>query len=843
MVLLLEEEDEAAPGLGGRMRRLARSLLRRIESGPAGVPARLALARTKSWVRSILSLRARGQGVFARRTPRRVADDLFDAAYYTATYEDVAQSGLDPLEHYHRIGAREGRAPNAIVHVAAYRFDHPDLARFGGDVLLHYVRVGRLRGATPHPLFDPAWYRAAHPDIGARDPYEHYLHVGRSEGRAGCAVAMGDDSEVAGIVLSTVDASKVRTTIIIPAFGQAALTLRCLHALSRHTSEANRMRVILADDDPTRPLAALLDDVKGLEVVANEHTLGFLRSCNATARLASGEYIVLLNNDTVVQADWLDALVSVADRDASVAIVGAKLIRSDGRLQEAGVTMFRDGWGDPYGRGDDPGLSRYSFVREVDAVSGACLLIRRSAWQAVEGFDDSYAPAFFEEYDLAFALADRGWKVMYQPAARVVHTSNASYGPEARDRQSIVNHHRFVERWDGELASRYEGPRDLYLARERPHERGVVLIIDDKVPEYDKHAGALGTFQYLGLMIDEGFKVMFLADDGIAREPYTGKLQQLGVEVITGRINMDSLFKEIGRHLDWAIISRPWVAPRYLHHLRERSHARVLYHPQDLYSLRERRRYEVTGDREALRESRRLYQIERQIYRRVDCGLTLSEDEVPIIQAMAPGTEIRVMTPYFYEAADFGSSAGPPLPERRSIVFVGAYDHLPNVDAATVLVREVMPHVWARVPDAQVLLVGDFAPGQIEELASDHVAVLGYVADLQDIWDRARISVSPIRFGAGVKGKVVHSLQAGVPVVTTTIGNEGIRLQPGVEVLIGETSEEIAAHVISLFEDPQKLLALASAGTAFIRERYSRERARADLFAAFGIDEVAVSEK
>ena len=295
-------------------------------------------------------------------------------------------------------------------------------------------------------------------------------------------------------------------------------------------------------------------------------------------------------------------------------------------------------------------------------------------------------------------------------------------------------------------------------------------------------------------------------------------------------------FSQVAAHLSWVILSRPWVAPRYLHHIREHSRARVLYHPRDLYWLRERRRYEVTGDAEALRESERLYQIEREIFRRVDCGLTLSADEVPVIEAMAPDTEVRVMTPYFYPARTTSHPGDTPLAERQAVIFVGAFDHLPNVDAATVLVREVMPLVWQHLADVRVLLVGDFAPPAIEALATARVEVLGYVPDLDTIWAQARMSVSPIRFGAGVKGKVVHSLQAGVPAITTPMGNEGIRLEPGVEVLIGETPEEIAHHIVSLYEDPDLLQALAQAGTRVIEERYSRARALTDLFAALRIE-------
>jgi GT2 family glycosyltransferase/glycosyltransferase involved in cell wall biosynthesis len=774
--------------------------------------------------------------LMVRLAPERATSHLFDADFYRARYPDVAGSGLDPLTHYRTIGALEGRAPNALFDVATYRYDHPDVADYDGDVLLHYVAVGRDRGATPHPLFDPAWYGAQQPDIGSRDPYEHYLHVGAPEGRAAsAAVAPGSDLMSAPIVLPSAPPDEARVTIVVSAFRHAALVRRCLAGIARHTPGDLGVRVLLADDDPAHPLAPLLADVEGLELVTNEQNLGFLRNCNAAAARATGDYIVFLNSDTVVLEGWLEACLDVALRDPHVGMVGARLLEPEGRLQEAGVVMFRDGWGYPFGRGDDPEAPAYTYVREVDAVTGACFMVRRVAWERLGGFDEAYAPAYFEEYELAFTMAAAGWKVLYQPAARVIHAGSASYGTAVRDRQTRLNHDRFTERWADELATRYEGPPDLFLARERPHRRGTVLVIDDKVPEYDRHAGALTIFQYLRLLVKEGFRVLYLPDDGQDREPYGEVLRQLGIEVLTGPFDAAAWFAEHGVHLDWVITARPYVTPRYLHHIRRRSRARVLYYPHDLHFLREQRRAEMTGDAGVLAESERLRAIETEIFRRVDCVLTPSEEEVPFIAELAPAAEIRVITPYFYRRGGTVPPADPPLEERRDVIFIGAYDHQPNVDAAIVLVREIMPLVWERVPDAHVALIGDFVPPEVAALAGERVSVPGHVPDLAPWWARARMSVSPLRYGAGVKGKIVASLEAGVPVVTTAVGNEGIALRPGVEALIGETPAELAAAIVRLYEEPETLTALARAGHAVIEGRFSEAHARDDLFTAMAV--------
>ncbi len=127
--------------------------------------------------------------------------------------------------------------------------------------------------------------------------------------------------------------------------------------------------------------------------------------------------------------------------------MGGKLLNADGTVQEAGGIIHSNGWGHPYGRGDDPDKPEYNFVREVDVVIGACFLVRAAAWEAVGGFDERFAPAYYEEFDLAFALRDRGWQVLYQPASRVTHFDASSYGQEERDRQSVINHGQFCRKW------------------------------------------------------------------------------------------------------------------------------------------------------------------------------------------------------------------------------------------------------------------------------------------------------------------------------------------------------------------------------------------------------------
>jgi glycosyltransferase involved in cell wall biosynthesis len=155
-----------------------------------------------------------------------------------------------------------------------------------------------------------------------------------------------------------------------------------------------------------------------------------------------------------------------------------------------------------------------------------------------------------------------------------------------------------------------------------------------------------------------------------------------------------------------------------------------------------------------------------------------------------------------------------PPEEREGIVFVGGFEHLPNVDAAVRLVRDVMPYVWRELGDVEVTIVGSLAPPEVQELSSPRVDVAGWVEDLDSLLKRSRLMVAPLHFGAGVKGKITQCLAIGLPVVTTTIGAEGLAVKDGESILIADLSEEIAARVVEVYRDSALWERISAAGQA-----------------------------
>ena len=281
-------------------------------------------------------------------------------------------------------------------------------------------------------------------------------------------------------------------TIVIPAYNQFDYTYHCLESISRHSGDVP-YEILLADDCSTDLTREIGKVVSGMRIVRNQTNLRFLLNCNNAAAQARGKYILFLNNDTQVQADWLRPLVELMEGDPTVGLTGSKLVYSDGHLQEAGGIFWNDASAWNYGHMQNPEDPEYNYVKEVDYITGASLMVRRSLWEEIGGFDQRYAPAYYEDPDLAFEVRRHGYRVVYQPLSVVVHFEGISNGTDVSAGQKAyqaVNQEKFYEKWKDVLErEHFPNGQDVFLAKDRSRNKKQILVVDHYVPHYDKDAG------------------------------------------------------------------------------------------------------------------------------------------------------------------------------------------------------------------------------------------------------------------------------------------------------------------------------------------------------------------
>jgi GT2 family glycosyltransferase len=338
-------------------------------------------------------------------------------------------------------------------------------------------------------------------------------------------------------------------SIVIPCYGEVETTLRCLTALATDAT-TSPFEVIVVDDASPDGSGEVLAAIPNIKYLTNRENLGYLRSTNRAASLADGEYLVLLNNDTVPQPGWLDALVAHADRDARVGVVGARMLYPDGRLQDTGIIVWQDASGWNYGRGLDHDDYRVTTRRDVDYIVGACALVRRTLWEAIGGYDDRYAPAYAEDMDLGFSAWAAGFKVRYEPSARVVHKIGVSHGDAAqRLDMQVRNRPVFIEKWRAVLAEQFP-PGEEHLLLARDHRRHHALLLCERVPganESGRDGDLLGALHRL--TSDDRF-VHVIPDDLTAPQPQSDRLRRLGVEVVHGDVDVDAFIATHAPRLD-----------------------------------------------------------------------------------------------------------------------------------------------------------------------------------------------------------------------------------------------------------------------------------------------------
>jgi GT2 family glycosyltransferase len=807
----------------------------------------------------------------------------FDPAFYRRTYLDEANDEIEPLIHYSSTGTFDGRktshlgvstgSPYSAADVAAilesglfdetyYRATVPVLP-FGADPLLHYLNIGSLYHVRPSEAFDPIFYFATVPSSRSPDlpVLVHYLREGKTAGHAisqvgryhwlGQPLSGEDDvhierlhaasfgfrhgisnddsgpmvrpSAIAELAQHTpcgLQSAVPAVSIIIPVYGQLSVVLGCLDSISRHKSKYDFEVLLFDDASPAEMGIGALADIPWLSYVHGEHNRGFIGACNQAVILAQGKYIVLLNSDTRVCDGWLDELVDTFMAQPDAGFVGSKLYNGDGSLQEAGAIVWQDGSAWNYGRNDRPNRAEYCYARQVDYCSGAAIAVPRTLWNNLGGFDTHFSPAYYEDVDLAYRVRAANRQVWMQPLARVIHYEGMTHGRDETKgikASQVVNAKKFYERWRETLCDHGVNGNQPLRASNRAHQKWM-LALDAETPAPKRDAGSVMTVKLLQLYQRLGWHVTFVPiHNPNFHTDYTPDLQRAGIEVLNHSDLIEVLRSRDGMY-EAVLAFRVTVLQNLIDRIRAVDPAiLVLFHDIDLHFLRMEREAILKNCRISARKADIMKTVELELTMKVDCTIVPSTVEKDILREEAGIDNVVV---YSYTADIVPSNAG--LANRRDLVFVGGFRHMPNIDAVHFFLKDVWPRLKNRLPsDVKFYIIGSDAPESITALADDRVIFTGFLDDLGPRLECCRIFVAPLRYGAGLKGKIVTSLSYGIPCVASAIAIEGMALEPEKHVIEANDAKAFISQITRVYKDEALWIRLRQSGHAFVKEEYS----------------------
>lgn len=635
-------------------------------------------------------------------------------------------------------------------------------------------------------------------------------------------------SEIADLNHADFACDHPEVSLIIPVHNHLELTQSCLASLVLHRNEI-AFEVIVVDDGSKDDSYSFLSGIKGLRLFRMVEQSGYVLASNKGASEARGKMLVFLNNDTVVQAGWLEALLNLFVQFPDTGIAGAKLLYPNGLLQEAGGAVFKDGSVWNMGRFEQADNSRFNYVREVDCVSGAVLAIRKNVFDEMRGFDPYFAPGYFEDTDLSMRVRQSGLKIRYQPLSHVVHLEGASSGTrlDAGMKAFQVTHKiKFAERWQSVLADYPARPNTEQENRALAFQsrKKNVLIIDEHTPRIDSDSGSLRLFYLMKCLQNEVYDVHFLPADLFFDNEHTTSLQQEAIACYYKQWTK-SVFdwlEQNAHQFDLIIVCRVGLMTSVYDTLRSAApNARLIFDTVDLHHIREAQEAGLSKSNSLEKQAQATKAREYALIAKCDETWVVSETEYLALHTNFPEKTIRRVSNIHPIRR-----ATPTFIERKDILFVGNFRHPPNQDGLQWFLETAWPLIHAKLPDIVLNIVGASAPENLIRM-SEHMNVCfhGHVPDIEKYIDNMRINIAPLRYGAGAKGKISQALASGLPTVATSVAADGMHLTHNVSALITDNSEVFAQALIALYQDQAQWDFLSKNAYAVAEEYFSEQSA------------------
>jgi len=349
-------------------------------------------------------------------------------------------------------------------------------------------------------------------------------------------------------------------------------------------------------------------------------------------------------------------------------------------------------------------------------------------------------------------------------------------------------------------------------------------VIDATLPMYDEDSGSLRIYTLLKVWVSLGYRITFFPDNLDGQFKYRHALEALGIEVYHGKHSLADAMAQ--RQFDFAFICRVDVGHRYIPFVRFLSPQTVIFYDTvDIHYIREQRQAEIENNPKLATSAQATKRKELSNCLLADRVITVTADDAHHLQEELPHLDYSVI-PNIHQQH--------PLPEtgfeqRDGLVFIGNYNHHPNDDAVYYFVEKVLPKIHARLPELCLYLIGSYMKDKMKALASDTIKVVGWVDEVEPEFAKRRVFVSYLRYGAGMKGKLGQALSLGLPVVSTSIGAEGMGLVGEETALIADNPDDFADAVCRLYTDAVLWEKLSRQGREYIEQHFGETAVRETL--------------
>lgn len=622
-----------------------------------------------------------------------------------------------------------------------------------------------------------------------------------------------------------------RATIVIPAFNNFFEVTTCIESLYSYASKTD-FRVIISDDASPDVSYSALGRLHGVSLFRRRTNTGYIGNVNAATSAINTEYVLTLNQDVVVCPGWLDELVIEADRNPQVGIVGPRILDQQFKILEAGGIIFQQAHAAHRGRGSTPEDERYNFSCDVDYVSGCAMLMRTSLWHQLGGLDTQYVPAYYDDVDICLRARKSGWLVRYVPLSCIVHFEGTSMGVNKHDPSSLkhfqlINREKIAQN-HLELNS-HTSIEDVPRVHSHCPKRTAIACVFESVPFADQNGGAVDFVLFVDYLLELGFNVsaLFLREVALEDTTYWRSVGIQCVQLETDR-GLDLMENAhlivsfgimVGVYLAKKdLVHKPWI------HLTSDCVTRRLEAMNELFKTQKDVSPEASRWNLGLpRDVPQMWQIEKPILELPSATLFVTPLDLEYAQQNGAFGNF-VHFPILRGGPD-SRSVPEPLQE-LTVGFVGSFLHSPNPDAVEYFLRDMWQNIHQAVPGSRFLIWGsNINNKQIAQWSKvPGVEVRGWFATWDEVTTQTRVLVSPLRFGSGMKGKVVSSYVYGRPVVGTCISFEGFDIQHLGQNVMTDDPQLMIISLIEILQSDSAWTDALKAGLLGMGDEFARSR-------------------